>query len=81
MPVTLNLPPDLLERAQKLADTRDTDVDTLLLEVLTEYLEDDQSWYWSKEWQGAEQEAEADIAAGNYADFTSMEDFFADMDQ
>ena len=79
MPVTVELSPEMMERAQHLAEERDTNVGALVLEVFLAYLEEEQSWYWSKEWQAAEREAEADLAAGHYADFTSMDDFFADM--
>ncbi len=48
-----------------------------LADVLTEILKDDQSWYWSEEWQAGEQAAEADLAAGRGQVFDTMEDFFA----
>src|SRR5688500_18719274 len=39
----------------------------------------DQSWYWTDAWQAAEREAEADLLNGNYQDFDSIHDFFADL--
>jgi predicted DNA-binding protein len=79
MIVTLKLPLEIMERVQRLAKERKMDVSTLVLKVFLAYLDDDQSWYWSKEWQRAEREAEADLASGKYTDFSSMDDFFADM--
>jgi hypothetical protein len=34
-----------------------------------------QEWFWTEAWQKAEREAEADLAAGIYETFDSMEDF------
>ena len=39
--------------------------------------EADQSWYWTKEWQKLEAEADEDFRAGRYDDFESMDDFIA----
>ncbi|MDP2630237.1 MAG: hypothetical protein Q8P56_02405 [Candidatus Uhrbacteria bacterium] len=37
---------------------------------------DAQRWFWTKEWQEMEREADEDIAAGRVAGpFTSVEDF------
>ena len=48
--------------------------------VLANYLREaltttqDQAWFWSEEWQAGEREAEADLAAGRYETFDTMED-------
>jgi len=53
--------------------------------VLADYLRDslavaeDQTWFWSEEWQDGEREAEADIAAGRFEVFDSMEDLIEDL--
>jgi len=39
-----------------------------------------QSWFWTKEWQALESEADNDIAEGRFASHTSMDDFIADLD-
>ena len=36
--------------------------------------DDDQSWYWTPEWQAAEKEADEDIAAGLVHTFNNVED-------
>jgi len=36
-----------------------------------------QVWFWSEEWQAAEREAEADIAAGRVHEFPSAEEAIA----
>jgi hypothetical protein len=50
-----------------------------LADALTAALEDDQSWYWSEEWQAGERAAEADLAAGRGQVFDTMEDFLQDL--
>jgi hypothetical protein len=41
--------------------------------------DDPQSWYWSAGWQRAEREAEEDLRAGRYKDFSSMSDLLDDL--
>ena len=50
-----------------------------LADVLTAILKDDQSWYWSEEWQAGERAAEADLAAGRGQVFDTMEAFLQDL--
>jgi len=58
-----------------------------LVDVLADYLREtmavveDQAWFWSEEWQTAEREAEADVAAGRVQVFDSMADLLADLEQ
>lgn len=40
----------------------------------------DQEWYWSPEWQAIEAEADAELAAGQYDDFATMDDLIADLE-
>ncbi len=53
--------------------------------VLADYLQqalataEDQAWFWTKEWQAGEREAEADLAAGRYQVFDTMEDLIGDL--
>ena len=39
----------------------------------------DQAWYWTPEWQEKEHQADEEEAAGRYKDFSTMEDFIADL--
>lgn len=42
----------------------------------------DQAWFWSPEWQAGEQEADAEIAAGDLSPvYGNAEEMFADLDQ
>lgn len=41
----------------------------------------DQMWFWSKEWQAKEREADEDLKAGRYVEHETGEDFLAHLDQ
>lgn len=41
----------------------------------------DQAWFWSKEWQEAEKEAEADLKAGRVKKFKNVEELIKDLDK
>jgi hypothetical protein len=40
----------------------------------------DQAYFWSREWQEAEREAEEDIRAGRVKEFASVEDLIQDLE-
>lgn len=44
-------------------------------------IDPDQAWFWTKEWQEGEREADADIAAGRGRIFMSDEEFQAALDE
>ena len=35
----------------------------------------DQAWFWTPEWQAIERQADADLAAGRYEDFDTIDAF------
>ncbi len=39
-----------------------------------------QAYFWTKEWQEAERQAQADIEAGRIREFASVDELFADLD-
>ncbi len=39
-----------------------------------------QAYFWTERWQAGEREAEADLEAGRYQDFESIEDMLADLE-
>ena len=41
----------------------------------------EQSWFWTREWQEAEKEAEADIKAGRVKKFKRVEELIDDLDK
>lgn len=40
----------------------------------------EQRWFWTERWQAMERQADADIAAGRVAQFDTVDDFLADLD-
>ena len=44
-----------------------------LVPVATIKVPRDQAWFWTKEWQEKERQADEDIAAGNFRDFESLD--------
>ena len=44
-------------------------------------IEASQAWFWSKEWQEAEREAEANLMAGKVKKFKNVEDLIRDLDK
>jgi hypothetical protein len=57
------------------------DMAGLLADYLCEALAlaEDQAWFWTEEWQAGEREAEADLAAGRYETFDTMEELIDDL--
>jgi AbrB family looped-hinge helix DNA binding protein len=41
----------------------------------------EQSWFWSKQWQEAEKEADSDLATGKVKKFKTVEDLIKDLDK
>ena len=51
----------------------------LLLPIKTIKVPRDQAWFWTKEWQEKEREADDDIASGNFRDFESLDALLKDL--
>ena len=43
-------------------------------------IDKDQTWFWRKEWQAAEREAEDDLRAGRVKAFDTLDELVADLD-
>jgi len=54
-------------------DIRIEDETARLLPIRTIKVPRDQAWFWTKEWQEKERQADEDIAAGNFRDFESLD--------
>ena len=39
----------------------------------------DQAWFWTPEWQARERQVDKEIAAGQYKDFATMDEFLDDL--
>jgi hypothetical protein len=44
------------------------------------FIPKDQAWFWSKEWQQGEKQAEKDIENGKMKKFNSSQELFEDLD-
>ncbi len=53
----------------------------LLQEVTEGRIDAEQAWFWTREWQEREREADKDLASGRVTRFESDEDFLAELDE
>jgi hypothetical protein len=53
----------------------------LLVEIAAGRIDPEQAWFWTREWQEKEREADADLAAGRTTRYESDEDFLAALDE
>lgn len=56
----------------------EVDHDTIVLRR-QQLIDADQAWFWTPEWQKAEREVDADIAAGRVKRFGSMKELLAEL--
>ncbi len=52
----------------------------MLGEISAGRIDPEQAWYWTREWQGKEREADDDRAAGRVTRFETDEDFLTALD-
>jgi AbrB family looped-hinge helix DNA binding protein len=50
-----------------------------LLPVTTIKVPRDQTWFWTKEWQGKERQADEDISSGKFRDFDNLDALMKDL--
>jgi len=53
----------------------------LLEEISDGRIDPDQAWFWTREWQTREREADDDLAAGRVTSYESDEEFLAALDE
>ncbi|HEU5143511.1 MAG TPA: hypothetical protein VFU04_10200 [Solirubrobacterales bacterium] len=53
----------------------------LLREVSDGRIDSEQAWFWTREWQQREREADKDLAVGRVTRFDNDEDFLAALDE
>jgi hypothetical protein len=83
--VSLRLEERQYERLRVMSFEKRRPMAELVRDAVDEYLEErpiepGQEWFWSAAWQEAEKEAEADLAAGRYETFDTMEEFLAGLE-
>jgi hypothetical protein len=72
---------DLHQLVDRLPDKAVDGAAILLREVTDGQLDPEQAWFWTREWQQREREAERDLAADQVARFESDDDFLAEVDE
>ena len=83
--ISLRLEPDQYKRLRFLSFAAEKPVSEMIRDAIDSYLrahqqpKPGQEWFWSEAWQAAEREVEAELAAGSYETFDTMEDFLASL--
>ena len=77
---TYNMAPDAL-LLDCLGDLLSDFVGAFLAYLIVREKKNSQAWYWTKEWQEGEREAQADIEAGRVKKYDSVKDFLASLDE
>jgi hypothetical protein len=72
---------ELHQMVDRLPDQAVDGAAILLREVTDGRIDPDQAWFWTREWQGREREADEDLAAGRVTRFESDEDFLAELNE
>jgi hypothetical protein len=72
---------DLHELVDRLRERAVDGAAILLREVTDGRIDPEQAWFWNREWQEREREADKDLAAGRVTSFESDEDFLAELDE
>jgi predicted transcriptional regulator len=82
--ISLRLEAAQYERLRTLSFATRKPVSKIIREAIDAYLQQQQvkpgqEWFWTAEWQAAEREAEADLAAGRVEAFDNDADFLASL--
>lgn len=82
--ISLRLKPTQYERLRALSFATRKPISQIIREAVDAYLQRQpikpgQEWFWTAEWQAAEREAEADLAAGRVEHFDNDADFLASL--
>jgi hypothetical protein len=72
---------ELHELVERLPDGAVDGAAILLGEITEGRIDPDQAWFWTREWQTMEREAEADRRAGRATGYDSDEEFLAALDR
>jgi hypothetical protein len=76
--------PEEIRQAAHLVDGTELEVEITAVGILLrtpEPIDPDQAWFWTKEWQAGEREADEEIRAGLGRVFYSDEEFLASLEE
>ncbi len=79
----ITLPSEIRKKLHlKIGDLLETEVkDGRVIIRPKKTIDADQAWFWNKEWQKAEKEAQGDLKTGKVKKFASVEDLIEDLDK
>jgi hypothetical protein len=72
---------DLHQLVDRLPEKAVDGAEILLREVTDGRIDAEQAWFWTREWQQREREADRDLAAGRATRFDSDEEFLKALDE
>jgi hypothetical protein len=72
---------DLHELVDRLPDGAVDGAAVLLGEISTGRIDPEQAWFWTREWQTKEHQADNDLAAGRASSYETDEEFLAALDE
>ncbi len=72
---------DLHELVDRLPDSAVDGAAILLGEISDGRIDSEQAWFWTREWQAREREADEDRAGGRVTRYESDEEFLAALDE
>jgi hypothetical protein len=72
---------ELHELVDRLPDQAVDGAAILLEEISDGRIDPEQAWFWTREWQDKEREADADLAAGRATRYESDEELLAALDE
>jgi hypothetical protein len=84
--ISLRLEESQYERLRLVSFVDRRPVSEIIRDAIDQYLQEKhppkpgQEWFWTEVWQAAESEVEADLAAGRYETFDTMEEFLAGLE-
>lgn len=83
--ISLRLEQAQYERLRVLSFASRKPVSQIIREAIDAHLQQQpikpgQEWFWTEEWQAAEREAEADLAAGRFESFDNDAEFLASLE-
>ncbi len=70
---------ELHELVDRLPDGAVDGAAVLLGEISAGRIDPEQAWFWTREWQAKERDADDDLAAGRVSSYESDEEFLADL--
>jgi len=72
---------ELHELVDRLPDGAVDGAAVLLGEISTGRIDPEQAWFWTRDWQAKEREADDDLAAGRATSYETDEEFLVALDE